>query len=131
MVDSTGKAAMVYAVARGFPKVVRVLLDHGVDVNARYGNELTALMWTAGYSSEAGTEDIVETLNLLLDHGARINDQDDRGRTALMIAAELGHGAAVDLLIRRGADMAVHDKAGKTALDLAESDELKAKLTSK
>jgi ankyrin repeat protein len=45
-----------------------------------------------------------------------------------MMAAELGHGAAVDLLIHRGADIAVQDKAGKTARDLAATDELRSKL---
>jgi ankyrin repeat protein len=88
------------------------------------------LMWAAGYSSEAGVEDIVETINLLLDHGARINDRDDRGRTALMIAAELDHMVVVDLLIRRGADVAARDKAGNTASDLAASEALKVKIIS-
>ena len=40
--------------------VTRLLLDHGVDVNARYGNDLTVLMWAAGYSAEAGVNDIVQ-----------------------------------------------------------------------
>jgi len=105
-----------------------VLLGHGVDVNARYGNALTALIWAAGYSDEAGTEDVAETLNLLLDHCARSDDQDGRGRTALMTAAELGHGAAVELLMRRGADATVRDKAGKSAHDLAQSDAIRSKL---
>ena len=83
---------------------MRLLLDHGVDVNARYGNDLTALMWAAGYSDEAGVEDMTKVITLLLDRGAHIDDQDNRGRTALMIAAELNHAAAVDLLLARGAD---------------------------
>ena len=45
---------------RGFTSVVRLLLDHGVDVNARYGNDLTALMWAAGHADEAGTADVDE-----------------------------------------------------------------------
>ena len=105
--DGTGKAAIVYAAGRGFPAVVRLLLDHGVDVNARYGNDLTALMWAAGHSDEAGVQDVVEVLTLLLDRGAHIDDADNRGRTALMIAAELNHAEAVDLLHRaRGRQVA-------------------------
>ena len=57
-------------------------------------------MWAAGYSEEAGVNDIVKVMKLLLDRGAHIDDQDNRGRTALMIAAELNHAAAVDLLLR-------------------------------
>ena len=40
-VDRTGKSAIVYAAAKGFAETVRLLLDAGVDVDARYGNDLT------------------------------------------------------------------------------------------
>ena len=32
--DSTQKTAIVYAAGRGFSRIVRLLLDHGVDINA-------------------------------------------------------------------------------------------------
>ena len=38
--------------------------------------------------------------------------------TALMIAAELNHAVAVDLLLARGADKSLRDKQGKSAADL-------------
>jgi uncharacterized protein len=126
--DSTGKTAMVYAAGRGFSPVVRLLLDHGVDVNARYGNDLTALMWAAGHSDEAGVQDVVAVMTMLLDGGAHIDDADNRGRTALMIAAELNHAEAVDLLIARGADKTLKDKEGKRASDLTTLTALRDKL---
>lgn len=126
--DATQKTAIVYAVGRGFPEVVRVLLDEGVDVNARYGHNLTALMWAAGYSSEAGVKDMMKVIELLIERGARLDDQDDRGRSALMIAAELDHEQAVDLLLASGADKTLRDKQGKTASDLTSLTSLREKL---
>ncbi len=126
--DATGKAPICYAVARGYGKVVRVLLDHSIDVNARYGNDLTALMWAAGHEDAAGSSDVADVIGLLIDRGARLNDQDNRGRTALMIAASLGHENAVDLLLAKGADKALRDKSGKTAADLATNEVLRKKL---
>jgi ankyrin repeat protein len=111
--------------------VARLLLDHGVDVNAHYGHDLTALMWAAGHSSEAGTKDIIEVMTLLIDRGARIDERDDRGRTALMVAAELNHEAAVDLLLSKGADKSLKDKQGKTAGDLTSLTALRDKLAAK
>ena len=130
-VDATGKSALAYAAGRGFTRVVRLLLDRGVDINARLGNDLTALMWAAGHSEEAGSADVAETIATLLDAGARVDDKDNRGRTALMIAAELGHAMAVEVLVRRGADRSLTDKAGKTARDLATSDSLRRVLAAK
>ena len=127
-IDATQKSAIVYAAGHGFTPVVRVLLDQGVDVNAKYGNDLTALMWAAGYSAEAGVKDAVEVMTLLIDRGARLDDQDNRGRTALMIAAELNHAAAADLLLARGADKSLKDKQGKTAADLTSLTALREKL---
>jgi ankyrin repeat protein len=127
-IDNTQKAAVVYAAGRGFLPVVRLLLDHGVDVNAKYGNDLTALMWAAGHSAEAGTKDVVDVMTLLMERGARLDEQDNRGRTALMIAAELGHAAAVDVLLAHGADKNLKDKQGKTAGDLTSLTALRDKL---
>jgi uncharacterized protein len=126
--DGTKKAAIIYAAGRGFSAVTRLLLDHGVDVNAKYGNDLTALMWAAGHSAEAGVKDVVDVITLLLDQGALLNEQDNRGRTALMIAAELGHTAAAELLMARGADKTLKDKQGKTASDLTTLTALRAEL---
>jgi len=88
-------------------------------VNARYGNDLTVLMWAAGYADGAGALDAVAVVNLVLDRGAAIDARDNRGRTALMIAADAGHAGIVDLLLRRGAARDLKDREGKTALDLA------------
>ena len=60
--------------------------------------------------------------------GAPIDAIDNRGRTALMIAAELGHGDVVDLLLGRGADRSIADKSGQRAQDLAANDGIRAKL---
>lgn len=126
--DATGKGPICYAVARGFTKVVALLLDRSVDVNARYGNDLTALMWAAGHEDAAGSSDVADALSLLIDRGAHLDDQDNRGRTALMIAASLGHEKAVDVLLTHGAERNIKDKTGKTAADLAPNEELKKKL---
>jgi ankyrin repeat protein len=126
--DNTQKTAIIYAAGKGFPDIVRLLLDHGVDVNARYGNDLTVLMWAAGYSDEAGVNDMEKVITLLLDRGAHIDDQDNRGRTPLMIAAELNHAGAVDLLLARGADKGLRDKQGKSAADLTSLTVIREKL---
>jgi ankyrin repeat protein len=126
--DATGKGPLCYAVARGYSKVAALLLAHSIDVNARYGNDLTALMWAAGHEDAAGSSDVADVLTLLIDRGAHLNDQDNRGRTALMIAAGLGHEKAVDVLLARGADRGLRDKTGKTAADLAANEDLRKKL---
>jgi ankyrin repeat protein len=118
VLDRTGKSAIAYAAARGFPAIVRRLLDAGVAADARTGNDLTALMWAAGHEEgvDAAAAAIVQ---LLLERGAPLDAADNRGRTALMIAAERGDAAMVGLLIERGADAGRRDNDGKSARDLA------------
>ena len=97
-VDESGKGAMVYAAGRGNTPVVALLLDAGVDVNQRYGHNLTALMWAAGHDASAGSQDIEATVKLLLARGAKTDLKDDRGMTAADIARSLGYDQVVSLL---------------------------------
>jgi ankyrin repeat protein len=119
---------MTYAAARGFVEIVRRLIDAGVDPKARYGNQLTALIWAAGHEDGVGAGAAESVINLLLGRGAQIDAADDRGRTALMTAAELGHAEVVGMLVGRGADRTVRDKSGKTALDLAADESVRQAL---
>jgi ankyrin repeat protein len=95
----------------------------------------------AGGGGGAAAGDIqaraIKTIDLLLDAGANINTQvtgshthtavimayvagrDQEGRTALFAAAEGGRDRVVRHLLERGADPAIRDEKGKTALDYA------------
>jgi ankyrin repeat protein len=126
--DDTGKPAIVYAAAAGHNAIVERLLARKVDVNARYANDLTLLMWASGPDDAVPEATAVTLVSSLLDAGARIDDQDARGRTALMIAAEGGRGKIVDVLLAHGADRSHTDKGGKRAADLTVVSALRERL---
>jgi ankyrin repeat protein len=126
--DDTGKPPIVYAAARARIDVVERLLAQNIDINARYRNDLTLLMWAAGPDEKVLEAHAVKVVEYLLDAGAHVDDRDDRGRTALMIAAEGGHAEVAALLLARGADPSLKDKAGKRAADLTELSALRERL---
>ena len=127
--DQTGKLPLIYAAARGRLDIVKRLLARNIDINTRYPNELTLLMWASGPDEKTPEAQAIEVVSYLLDAGAHIDDRDDRGRSALMIAAEGGHAEIVDLLLRRGADSSLKDKTGKRAADLTVLSSLRERLT--
>jgi ankyrin repeat protein len=127
--DDTGKPPVVYAAASGRLDIVRQLLGSDGDLNARYANDLTLLMWASGPDEKVPEAQAIEVVSYLLDKGAHIDDRDDRGRTALMIAAEGGRVEIADLLLKRGADPLLKDKAGKRAADLTALSSLRQHLT--
>lgn len=128
-VDRTGKSAIVYAAAKGFADTARLLLDAGVDINARYGNDLTVLMWAAGHANDVPVGDGVATVTTMIAAGADLDLQDNRGRTALMVAASLGHAKVAEALLKAGARADIADGEGKTARDLAAGEDVLAVLT--
>jgi uncharacterized protein len=127
--DDTGKPPIVYAAARANLEVVKRLLARNIDVNARYANDLTLLMWAAGADEKVAQADVVKLVSYLLDQGARSDDHDARGRTALMIAAEAGRAEVANLLLAHGADPSLTDKAGKRAADLTTVSLLRERLS--
>jgi ankyrin repeat protein len=127
--DETGKPPIIYAAAGARLDIVKRLLARNIDINARYSNDLTLLMWASGPDEKAPEAQAVKVVSYLLDAGAHIDDRDDRGRTALMIAAEGGHEEIADLLMARGADASLKDKTGKRAADLTRLSSLRERLT--
>ena len=127
--DDTGKPPIVYAAAAARFDVVTRLLARNVDINTRYPNDLTLLMWACGPDEAAPEPQALKIVQQLLDAGAHIDDRDARGRTALMIAAEGGRSTIANLLLARGADPALKDKAGKRAADLTVLTSLRERLT--
>jgi uncharacterized protein len=128
--DDTGKPPAVYAAASARLDIVKQLMTAAhIDLNARYANELTLLMWASGPDQAIPGAQAIEVVSYLLDAGAHIDDRDARGRTALMIAAEGGRAEIADVLLARGADPSLKDKAGKRAADLTVLSSLREKLT--
>lgn len=127
--DDTGKPPIVYAAASGDLDILRQLVAQDVDVNARYANDLTLLMWASGPDPSVPETQALPVVSYLIDAGAHIDDRDARGRTALMIAAEGNHVEIARLLLTHGADSSLRDKAGKGAADLTTISALREVLT--
>ncbi len=129
-------------------EAMKALLDAGAEVDLRNVFRITPLMAAAGMSgsgrgaaapqTQGDPQDrVIEAIDLLLAAGADINAQvndshtytaklvayvqgrDQEGRTALFSAAELGWDRVVQHLLDKGADPAIRDAQGLTALDAA------------
>jgi hypothetical protein len=78
--------------------VIRLLLEHGADINVQNEDRQTPLHW----ASDHGT---LEVVRLLLEHGADVEVKDKHGKTALQVAAADGRrDEFVKLLREHGAN---------------------------
>jgi len=125
--DVDGNTPLLYATsyfARGDQRNAgKALLEAGADVNATNKDMETPLLRAARQFDAGGVA-------MLLDHHAAINAQDKNGRTALMRAIDgpeqfdntnhiVYSPRIAQLLVERGADLALRDAQGDTALKIA------------
>jgi ankyrin repeat protein len=107
----------------GHEEVVRLLLDRGVNTEAKGWFGMTALHHAADGENNLARHSVpgvYESIaRLLLDHGADIEAKDIYGRTAIHCAASNGSKSVSMLLLRQGADLEARDRNERTALHYA------------
>lgn len=109
-----GLDAMYMACRNAHVDVVRVLLDHGADVNKRYPNTDTHAWHNKTALSEAAQLGYLNLCRLLIERGADLEAVSYSARTPLMWAMG-GDGAAAELLLDAGANPDPKAKATKGA----------------
>lgn len=115
--DEDGRTALMEAIIEGDKEIVKLLLEHGADVNRQdYIAEISALHFAVQNSS-------YELVKLLLDNHAEIEIEDVNGNTPLSDAVfySKGKGEIIKLLLEHGADRNKQNKHGVSPLSLAES----------
>jgi ankyrin repeat protein len=109
--NESGFTPLIIAGYKGQIEVVKLLLKHKADVNAKSG-EGTVLMGACFKGN-------VELAELLMKHHADVNSANDLGTTPLMYAILGQKIELIKLLLENGAVKDVKERSGKTALDYA------------
>lgn len=115
--DRDGRTVLMHAILATptEPSVISVLLDAGVDINAKdKGQNWTALAFAARDCS-------AEICRMLLDAGAEIEAVDIFGNTALWRAVMARKQENVMLLVERGANPDFANKSGVSPRQVAET----------
>ena len=101
------------ASAAGNTEMVKLLLDHGIQVDLLDENGLSPL-----HAASARGRPVI--VKLLLDHGAQVDLQEPSGRSSLHLASVQGHTRTAKLLLQHGAQVDLpENKRGQSPLHLA------------
>ncbi|KAF2177254.1 ankyrin, partial [Zopfia rhizophila CBS 207.26] len=100
--DSLGMTPFLIAAQQGSASFLRFLLEEGVDRNARTNEGENAIIKVA-QGKEAKHVEAAKMLLELRYLPFDVNSTKTSGHTPLMLAAEMGHAAMVQLLLKHGA----------------------------
>jgi ankyrin repeat protein len=109
--NTQGQTPLIKAILLNSQSIVRLLIQHGADVNLR-ANGITPLMLAA----QKGLPYITV---ILIKANADINAQASDGMSIAMMAARDGHVDIIDFLFARDLNIQVKNSQGETALSIA------------
>jgi ankyrin repeat protein len=95
--NNDGETPLHEAAKYGQLDVLRFLVEHKADVNARQYDGATPLHFAAGFGE-------LETVKFLLDNGAEVDVKEVSGMTPIMAAQTRNHREIIDVLTKAGAD---------------------------
>jgi ankyrin repeat protein len=106
---------LMKASTSGKVEIVKEILRHSPDLEARNQNGFTALSY---YLQRTGSQhaDVTPIVSMLLSAGANPNSQDEMRETPLFHACSNGHTKVIGLLAKAGADVNVKNRYGQTVL---------------
>lgn len=114
------ETALLLASAKGHAKVVKLLIDAGVDLNKKDDFGMTALRLAAGAPKKSICEGHIACVQLLCVAGASANVVCDYGWTPLMKTCEMGYKKICEILLESSdVDVKAMENGGETALDKA------------
>ena len=124
--EQGGKHSIFYA-AEGMPELVAELVKEGADAALTNVEGFTALMMACKNKHEAAAAELMEATKL----AGALDLPGNQGypgfkRSALHWASAMGLPGTVAKLLSLGADATLTDENGKTPLELAGNDEVKA-----
>lgn len=103
--------ALILAGARDQYDIIKLLIEHGADVNLQSNYKSTVLMSAMD----------AKTTKIILEAGAKVNLQDQDGNTALTYHLIYNwQYDIIKMLLEHGADVNIRNKEGKSAVDIAE-----------
>lgn len=112
----SGMTPLMIAAEEKHVGAVRILLEHGADVNAirtkEYNNNTVLMVAVEEYYG-----DHLETIQTLLEYGAEIDARNSEGETALIqTSGDSRLFENLQPLLEKGADVNIQDNRGTTAL---------------
>lgn len=107
--NKIGMTLLSHACMKENARLVKLLLENGVDVNQLNDDQTTALYWSIRQGG------LLNCTNLI-SHGADVNRANDDGCTPLMQASMYGVHSVLLCLIQNQANLNAKDKNGKTAM---------------
>ena len=124
---TVGTTPLIRAAKSGDVAAVKLLLERGAIADLPNNLGITPLMAASGVGSTTidirgrfrNERQCLEVGRLLLAAGANVNARRDNGQTALHGAAQWGWTDYVKALALAGADPAIKDRNGASALDIA------------
>jgi len=124
--DQYGQTPLEIAIDSNDINIIKLLIEKGADINFVRPPGFTYLMTVIRKIRSGDTDEVPM---LLIEKGATLDNQITAGGflgyTALMFAAEHNLINVVKLLLEKGANKTLKNAKGKTALDLASTNEMR------